>query len=141
MEEPCLQVTAQQLADHMPDLMELIEGVRAYFVFNINEMDHQDWANRHRKPCFVSAAHERRYVYFPVHYLGKRITLIACIARDGSFLKPMVIVPRKTVDDDLLLTDLTSEKVDVISQPRGDSSTATFNPGEKKSPNTLTRDR
>jgi hypothetical protein len=35
----------------------------------------------------------------PVSRQGKRITLIACVAADGSYLRPAVIIPRKTYDD------------------------------------------
>jgi hypothetical protein len=48
-----------------------------------------------------------------------RITLIGCVALDGSFLKMMVTVPRQTVDVDLLLTGLTPETVHVLLQPKG----------------------
>jgi hypothetical protein len=50
---------------------------------------------------------------------GKRITLLACIGADGSYMKPLVIIPRKTVDADLMLSGLTPEKVAVASQPKG----------------------
>jgi hypothetical protein len=34
---------------------------------------------------------------------GEEITLAACIAAHGSFLKPTKIIPRKTVDADPVL--------------------------------------
>jgi hypothetical protein len=55
----------------------------------------------------------------PVARTGKRITLMASIAADGSVLKPQIIIPRKTVDVDLLLTGLIDEKVTIRSQPHG----------------------
>jgi hypothetical protein len=60
--------------------------------------------------------HEADHVNFPVALTGKRMTPMACIALNGSFLKPMVIVPRKMTANDLVLTALTSEKVIVKSQ-------------------------
>jgi hypothetical protein len=63
--------------------------------------------------------HSEKHVYIPVSRTGKRITLMACIAADGSVLTPGVIIPRKTVNRDLLLIGLTSEKVTIRSQPHG----------------------
>jgi hypothetical protein len=44
---------------------------------------------------------------------------MASIAADGSVLKPEIIIPRKTVDVNFLLTGLTDEKVMIRSQPHG----------------------
>jgi hypothetical protein len=62
----------------------------------------------------------------PVLCAGKRITILACIATDGPFLKPTIIIPRKTVGDDLVLTDLTPRKVTVRSQAKGHVDTDIF---------------
>jgi hypothetical protein len=78
--------------------------------FNIDEMGHQDWADRGQQTCVVPAADHDDYVYMPVSRAGKRITLMACIATDGSAIKPQIIIPRKTINDDLVLTGLTPEK-------------------------------
>jgi hypothetical protein len=92
----------------------------------MDEMGHQDWADRTEKTCLVPSSHAEESVYVPVSRSGKRITLIACIAADGSALKPEIIIPRKTVDADLVLTDLTAEKVTIRSQPHGFIDTRIF---------------
>jgi hypothetical protein len=99
--------------------MQVTDGAPAHFVFSMDEMGHQDWADRTEKTCLVPAYHPTKYVYIPVSRTGKRITQMAAIAADGSVWKPEIIIPRKTGDTDLLLTGLTSEKVTVRSQPRG----------------------
>jgi hypothetical protein len=85
----------------------------------MDEMGHQEWADRQNVMCVVPSTHDEDHVNLPVSRTGKRITLLACIALDGSFLRPTVIIPRKTVDSDLSLTGMTSEKVTVKSQPHG----------------------
>jgi hypothetical protein len=42
-------------------------------------------------------------MYLTVSRAGKRITLMACIAVDGSAITPKIIIPKKTIDDDLVL--------------------------------------
>jgi hypothetical protein len=51
--------------------------------------------------------HPGDQVGHPVSRAGKRITLLACIAADGSSAIPLVITPRKTIDEDLWLTRIT----------------------------------
>jgi hypothetical protein len=52
--------------------------------------------------------------------------LMASIAADGSVLKTEIIIPRKTVDVDLLLTSLTDGKAAIRSQPHGFLTTLLF---------------
>jgi hypothetical protein len=67
----------------------------------------------------VPSSHKAEHVNFPIPRTGKRITLIACIALDGSFLSP-------TVDSDLILTGMTPEKVIIKSQRHGFVNTPIF---------------
>jgi hypothetical protein len=106
--------------------MQVTDGVPSHFVFNMDEMGHQDEANRTAKTCLVPAYHPTKHVYIPVSRTGKRITQMAAIAADGSVWKPEILIPRKTVDTDLLLTVLTSEKVTKRSQPPGFVAAALF---------------
>jgi hypothetical protein len=119
MEATKVAVTSEQIENFFREASRIIEGVPAYFIFNMDEMGHQEWADRKEIICVVPKFHEEDHVDFPVMRTGKRITLIACIALDGSLLRSTIIVPRKTVDTDLVLTGLTSEKVTVKSQPHG----------------------
>jgi hypothetical protein len=114
-----MAITSEQIEDFFREAFMTIEGVPAHFIFNMDEMGHQEWVDRKEITCVVPHCHEGDHVNFPVTRIGKRITLIACIALDGSFLKPTIIVPRKTVDQDLVLTGLTPEKVTIKSQLHG----------------------
>jgi hypothetical protein len=62
----------------------------------MDEMGHQEWADRQDQACYVSSSHSEAQVYFPVPRTGKRITLVACIASDGSYLKLLILIPRKS---------------------------------------------
>jgi hypothetical protein len=126
IEEKRLEVSGEQLLGHFQRMFDMVEGVPAHFVLNMDEMGHQEWADRQVKLCYVPLAHSEKQVYVPVSRLGKRITLVACVAADGSFMKPFVIIPRKTVDADLPLTGMTQEKLTVHSQPKGFITTEIF---------------
>jgi hypothetical protein len=119
MEARRTEVTPEQIRQFFADSFRIIEGVPSHFIFNMDEMGHQEWADRQEIVCVVPVEHDDDVVSLPVPRTGKRITLISCIALDGSFLKPVVIIPRKTVDADIQLTGMTPEKVTIKSQVHG----------------------
>jgi hypothetical protein len=126
MEEKRLQVSQQDIETYFTCLDEIIEGVPAHFIYNMDEMGHQEWADRQEKVCYVPKSHPHEHVYFPVSRTGKRITIVGCIAADGSFCKPLVVIPRKTYDRDLALTGITEEKVQIYYQIKGYMDKAIF---------------
>jgi hypothetical protein len=119
MENVRLDVTTEEIDRYFQYLKDTIEGVPAHFVANIDEMGHQPWADALQTTCFVPNAYAAKTVHYPVSRQGKRVTLIACITADGSFLRPCVVIPRKTYDDDLCTYGLTKEKIDVYYQRKG----------------------
>jgi hypothetical protein len=119
MEERRLQVAHEDVEAYFGRLDEALQDVPAHFVYNMDEMGHQEWADRPEKVCYVPTSHPQAHAYFPVPRTGKRITLVACVAANGSFLKPLIVVPRKTDDSDLALTGITDEKVAIYSQAKG----------------------
>jgi hypothetical protein len=119
MENVRLAVTQEDIDQHFHYLRDSIEGVPAHFVFNMDEMGHQPWADALAMTCFVPSTWTAKTVQYPVSRQGKRITLIACIGADGSVLRPAVVIPRKTYDDNVQQYGLTSEKLDVYHQQKG----------------------
>jgi hypothetical protein len=82
----------------------------------MDEMGHQSWADAKQKTCFVPADADIDRISYPVSRSGKRITLIACIAADGSYMLPSLIIQRETFEDELLLMGFTPEKVELYTQ-------------------------
>jgi hypothetical protein len=117
MEEERGNVTAEQIAVFFASLIATIDGIAAYLVLNMDEMDHQDWADWNEQTSHFPVTVEKQQVFLPVPRAGKQITLIVCIAKDGSHQKPTVTMPRKIVDSDIVSTGLTSEKRDIDKQP------------------------
>jgi hypothetical protein len=87
----------------------------------MDEMGHQPWADALETICFVSTECTAKMVRSPVSRQGKRVTLIACIAADGSYARLAVVIPRKTYDDDLCMSGLRKEKLDAHYQGKGRS--------------------
>jgi hypothetical protein len=113
-------------AGHLANLRDTIEGVPAHFVYNLDELGHQPWADAKVATCISQAEYTERTVYYHVSRQEERITLIAWVAADDSHLRLAVIIPRKTYDDDLCICGLTMEKIDVYVQGRGYTGRAIF---------------
>jgi hypothetical protein len=86
MEEQRMEVAPDQIRDYFANLPSVISGAPCHFVFNINETGHQEWADREPLKCSIPKEGQRDFVSFPVWRTGKRITLIACICADGTYL-------------------------------------------------------
>jgi hypothetical protein len=69
--------------------------------------------------CYVPSEHSGDEVPFPVPLSGNKTTLVAYIGADGSVLKPLIVIHRKTIDADIALTELADEKAAIYSQPKG----------------------
>jgi hypothetical protein len=95
MEESRLAVSPDDIEAYFHRLVAIVDGPPAHFVFNVDEMGDQEWADREEKPCYVRSEHTGDEVPFPVPRSGKGITLVACIGVDGSFLKPLIVIHRK----------------------------------------------
>jgi hypothetical protein len=112
-----MEVPTEKIEGYFDTLQNLITNVPADFVFNFDEMGHQDFANAQQLVCIVPREEaSSSSVYYPVSRSGKRITLLARIAADGSFMRPAVVLARKTYEDEILETRLTSEKLELYSQ-------------------------
>jgi hypothetical protein len=57
-------------------------------------------------------------VHYPASRTGKRITLTACIAVDGSFLGACLVLSHKTPADEILTDGFVVEKVERYSRTK-----------------------
>jgi hypothetical protein len=103
-----------------------IDSVPAHFVFNADEARYQEWDDRHERTRFVPVIHPGDQVCSPMSRTGKPIMLLASIPADSSYTTSLVIIPRKTIDDDFWLNGMTAEKVVIRSQSKGDIDIAIF---------------
>jgi hypothetical protein len=118
IDERRAQVSDDAIREYFSTLFTTVSGAPAHFVFNMDEMGHQTWADAQQTVCFVPVDFEDSIVHYPVPRTGKRVTLIACIAADGSFIRPCLVISRKTFDDEILIQGFTPEKVEIYSQSK-----------------------
>jgi hypothetical protein len=119
IEEARLAVTDEEILTYFRDLYSYVHGVPAHFVANMDEMGHQPFADAKDLLCFVPSDYDKSAVRYPVSRIGKRITLIGTIFADGSYLKPGLVIPRQTYDDNVLCRGYTREKLEIYTQKKG----------------------
>jgi hypothetical protein len=60
------EVTSEQIQEFFADAFRIIESVPSHFIFNMDEMGHQEWADRKEVPCLILTEHETDIVNLPV---------------------------------------------------------------------------
>ena len=83
-------------------LTEALEGVPVGWCFNLDETGQQDFVDS-RELCVIvpSDSDAAQHAVYKVDRNGKRCTALHCISSGGDFLKPLFILPRKTIDTEV----------------------------------------
>jgi hypothetical protein len=67
------------VCDYLQRAIESIGSLSVHFVFNTNEIGHQEWPDRHERIYFVPMFHPGDQVGYLLPRAGQPITLLACI--------------------------------------------------------------
>lgn len=81
------------------ELARVLDGVPIGWLYNLDETGQQDFVDARELRVVVPAGSEaEEQAVYKVDRNGKRCTALHCIASDGTFLKPLFVLPRKTID-------------------------------------------
>ena len=111
MESERIQVSEEDIAQKYKELEEHLKVIPGEFIFNVDETGCSDWVDSHEMKVFVPSDYESSSIKYPRNRASKRASLVGCIAADGSTLKPMIIIPRKTIEEELELYGYTRRNV------------------------------
>jgi hypothetical protein len=114
-----LAVSPDDIEAYCHRLAAIMDGTPADRIVNFDEIGRQELADREAKTCYVPSEHTGDEVPFPVPQSGKRIILVACVGVDGTLLKLLILISRRTIDADIALTGVTDEKAAIYLQPKG----------------------
>jgi hypothetical protein len=92
-------------------IAEDIDGVPREFVLHMDETGFADDVDATKERVIVPATYRHATIPVPVDRNMKRPTMVAGVIVDGTALKPMIIVPRVTIERELLLSGYGSGKV------------------------------
>jgi hypothetical protein len=113
-EEDRVKCDLNAIEEYFDSLQRTAEETPAAFVFNADETGFHDWADKHEICAIVPIEYQKEIIEIPVKRQGKRASLLGCISADGSALKPMVIVTRRSFEDELWHNGYTPEKVKIV---------------------------
>ena len=82
-------------------LVEVLNEVPCGFCFNLDESGIQRYVDAKDTFLVVPESFSDAELTFPVYRAAKRITILHCISTDGRYVKPLFVLPRKTVDSDI----------------------------------------
>jgi hypothetical protein len=105
------QINYHEIKNWYLELAEIIKTVPRNFIFNMDESGCDEYVDSKNVPVLVPNSHDGTHVDIPVHRQCKRATLTACIAADGSSMKPFVILPQETIDEEIFRAGYTRDKV------------------------------
>ena len=98
MEEDRAKVNDEDIDNYYDNLAHEINGTPASLIFNMDEAGEDDYVDTHSYHVIVPSEYPNKSINIPVRRKCKRSALIHCISCDGTYLKPLLIIPRKTVD-------------------------------------------
>ena len=116
------EVDDEEMKQYFVDLKNTVDGVPASLVFNMDEAGQDDYIDTHSIQVVVKSTCQDKIIQIPLRRESKRATLIHCISADGTYAKPLLIVPRKTLDR-VLLQRLTCNNCIVKYQCHGFANT------------------
>ena len=101
MEQARYECSDEAIKEYYDVLKQKVNGIPVGWCYNIDETGEQDFVDAQEISVVVPFETDIKDLKYPVSRNGKRSTLIHCICSDGSFLRPLFVLPRKTLDSEV----------------------------------------
>ena len=75
-----------------------VNNVHASLVFSMDEVGQDEYIGTHSMKVIFPASYIKSSIKTPIRRKCKRSTLVYCIACDSTYIKSLIIIPRKTLD-------------------------------------------
>ena len=103
MEKERVNSSREDILNYYTELEAVIEDVPGGFIFNVDESGCSDWCDAQEMRVLVPSSYEENSIKIPIDRNSKRATLVGCISADGKCMKPLILLPRKTIEEDIRL--------------------------------------
>lgn len=124
MDQKRLEVSHDQIVSYFDNLREALTGVPAALVFNLDESGFQQFVDARDKVVIVEKGSQQHH--FAVNRSERRATFLATVSADGQHVKPLIILPRATVEAELILAGYTEDQVVFAHSEKGFITTDIF---------------
>ena len=128
MEDSRVFVRQEEIVQYFTRIAEIISvaEIPAAFILNIDESGFDRFVDARQITCIVPAAYEQSCIPIPVSRKEQRATLLAAICADGSSMKNMIVLPRKSIDQELFELGYTPDKFHYGHSEKGFMTTRLF---------------
>ena len=117
IDENRYNVSDENMENYFIELKKAVDGVPASLVYNMDEAGQDEYVDEYSMKVIVKSDYQGEVTNIPVRRESKRATLIHYICNDGTYTKPLLIIPRKTVDS-LILKRLTFSNLYIKHQTK-----------------------
>jgi hypothetical protein len=125
MEKQRVKCDITEIHSSFTSLTENVNGVPSPFVVDLDESGFLDWVDRRERSVIVPSTCRDEKIGIPIDRATKRTSLL-CIAADGTWLKPLLILPRKTIQRELLDEGINGRSARFVDQENGFITTSLF---------------
>lgn len=97
--------------NYFNEIKEITKTIPAKLIFNIDEAECSSLADWHNTKVLVPCEYDDNKIPIPEERNYKKSSLVGCVAANGMSMKPMTIVNRKTIDNDINLASFDEDSV------------------------------
>ena len=117
IENERIQVKPEAINLYFNQLSATIDGMPASFVINLDESGFDKYADASKRYMIIPKG--KIINNYGIDRNEKRVTLLGAICASGQTLKPLIIISRKSVDQELFELGFTPENVDYAYSETG----------------------
>jgi hypothetical protein len=99
--ESRINVTKVAARRRVQNLIEFVRNIHMALIFNIDEVESEEWAERKPKKVFVPAVRAEETVHHALKRGRRRVTAIVTISIAGDVLTPLLVIHRHIIDHPL----------------------------------------
>jgi hypothetical protein len=126
MEQERVHADPDEIAAFYQELESILKNIPAAMIYNLDESGFADFVDAKKAKVIVPVEFPSDDIPIPVDRSVKRASLLTCISAGGGYLKPLIIVPRKSVETELYNLGFTPNNVMIKSQENGFLNTEIF---------------
>ena len=101
MDSKRLMAPVDSIDSYYKELEDAIKDVDYRFCFNLDETGQDEKTDTHEIEVCVPVEVDPDLVMIPLERCSKRFSILHTISTDGTYFKPFIIVPRKTLEGDI----------------------------------------
>ena len=127
MEDERIMCDTDEIDEYFNHIEQIIGDIHSSFVYNIDESGFQDWADQREMRVIVPIDFEDDTIPISVRRNSKRTSILGGICTDGSYLKPLIIAQRKTIESEIEQLGYNEDNIFIRYQENGFITTEIFN--------------